>query len=198
MWDAHIATIISKVAKVIGVLRRLKSLLPHHVLVTVYKSLILPHFDYCSSVWGNLGKGLAQKLQKLQNRAARIITGSDYTIRSSEILSDLNWSTLEQRQDLHLKLLMFKTINKNVPDYISAKFVPVNTIHNYSLRGADSRIFVPRSSTEALKKSFFTEGRSCGIAYLCKQLMLNQLLNLNTFCKYSFLANFSLFVFLWC
>ena len=65
------------VAKVIGVLRRLKSLLPHHVLVTAYKSLILPHFDYCSSVWGNLGKGLAQKLQKLQNRAARIITGSD-------------------------------------------------------------------------------------------------------------------------
>ena len=93
-WDAHIATMTSKVAKVIGVLRRLKSLLPHHVLVTVYKSLILPHFDYCSSVWGNLGKGLAQKLQKLQNRAARIITGSDYTIRSSEI-SDLNWSTLE-------------------------------------------------------------------------------------------------------
>ena len=94
MWDAHIETITSKVAKVISVLRRLKSLLPHHVLVTVCKSLILPHFDYCSSVWGNLGKGLAQKLQKLQNRAARIITGSDYTIRSSEILSDLSWSTL--------------------------------------------------------------------------------------------------------
>ena len=49
---------------------------------------------------------------------------------------------------------MFKTINKNVPDYLSAKFVPVNTIHNYGLRGADSRIFVPRPSTEALKKSF--------------------------------------------
>ena len=118
-WDAHIATITSKVAKVIGVLRRLKSLLPHHVLVTVYKSLILPHFDYCSSVWGNLGKVLAQKLQKLQNRAARIITGSDYTIRSSEILTGLNWSTLEQRRDQHLKLLMFKTINKNVHDYLS-------------------------------------------------------------------------------
>ena len=40
-WDAHIATITSRVAKVIGVLRRLKSLLPRHVLVTVYKSLIL-------------------------------------------------------------------------------------------------------------------------------------------------------------
>ena len=161
-WDAHIATITSRVAKVIGVPRRLKSLLPRHVLVTVYKSLILPHFDYCSSVWGNLGKGLAQKLQKLQNRAARIITGSDYTIRSSKI-SDLNWSALEQRRDQHLKLLMFKTINKNVPDYLSAKFVPVNTIHNYSLRGADSRIFVPRPSTEALKKVFLTERRSCGI-----------------------------------
>ena len=29
---------------------------------------------------------------------------------------------------------MFKTINKNVPDYLSAKFVPVNTIHNCKRR----------------------------------------------------------------
>ena len=46
-----------------------------------------------------------------------------------------------------------------MPDYLSAKFVPVNTIHNYCLRGADdSRIFVPRPSTEALKKSFSYRG----------------------------------------
>ena len=35
-----------------------------------------PHFDYCSVVWGNCGKTLSSKLQKLQNRAARILTYS--------------------------------------------------------------------------------------------------------------------------
>ena len=72
--EHHVSTIISKVSKVIGVLRRLKPLLPQSTLVMIYNSLAQPYFDYCSIVWDSLGKGLGQKLQRLQNRAARIIT----------------------------------------------------------------------------------------------------------------------------
>ena len=61
----------------------------------IYNSLIQPHFDYCSVIWDNLAGGLGQKLQRLQNRAARIITGFDYYTRSSEILRSLNWINLE-------------------------------------------------------------------------------------------------------
>ena len=49
-------------------------------------SVFVIHFDCCSVTWDNLAKGLAQKLQRMQNRAARIITVSDYYTRSSEIL----------------------------------------------------------------------------------------------------------------
>lgn len=97
-WESHVSAIISKVSKVIGVLRRLKPLLPLSALVLIYNSLIQPHFDYCSVVWDNLSKGLAQKLQRIQNRAARIVTGSDFYTRTSEILSSLNWSNLEDRR----------------------------------------------------------------------------------------------------
>jgi hypothetical protein len=41
--------------------------------VLVYNALIQPHFDYCCEVWDELGKGLGERLQKLQNRAARLI-----------------------------------------------------------------------------------------------------------------------------
>jgi hypothetical protein len=40
--------------------------------VLVYNALIQPHFDYCCEVWDELGKGLSERLQKLQNRAARL------------------------------------------------------------------------------------------------------------------------------
>ncbi len=89
-WESHVSAIISKVSKVIGVLRRLKSLLPLSALVLIYNSLIQPHFDYCGVIWDNLAGGLGQKLQHMQNRAAQIITGSDYYTRSSEILGSLN------------------------------------------------------------------------------------------------------------
>ena len=42
----------------------------------IYGALIQPYLDYCSSVWDGLIITLDNKLQKLQNRAARVITES--------------------------------------------------------------------------------------------------------------------------
>ena len=56
---------------------------------------LAPYFDYCSEVWGCMGKGLCDRLQRLHyDRAGRIITFSDYTTRSVDIL-DLIWDTFE-------------------------------------------------------------------------------------------------------
>ena len=59
-WNVHMSKVTGQVTKVLGALRRLKPLLPQHILISIYKSLILPHFDYCSAVWGNCGKGLSR------------------------------------------------------------------------------------------------------------------------------------------
>ena len=53
-----------------------------------YKS----HFDHCSVAWGNCGKTLRDKLQRLQKRAARVLTNSNYDADASIFLNDLHWS----------------------------------------------------------------------------------------------------------
>lgn len=131
-WEAHISEVVSKVAKVLAALRRLRPICPQSILVTIYKSLILPHLDYCSAVWGCIGNGLSQKLQKLQNRAARIITGSGWDIRSVQILRVLNWESLADRRAKQLKSLMFKTVNNFAPEYLCDKFTSVNAVHRQS------------------------------------------------------------------
>ena len=87
---------------------------PQETLKTIYYSLVKPYFDYCDVVWGDCSKIRADKLQKLQNRAARIITWVDYSIRSSDVLNSLKWSNLEERGKRHL-LLMFEVRNDNCP-----------------------------------------------------------------------------------
>ena len=126
--------------------------------MSIYKSLILPNFDYYSAVWGCIGSGLTRKLQKLQNRAARVMTGSSYDIRSAQILSDLDWPNLAQRRANHLEKLIFKTMNNQVPEYISEKFLFKKSIHNHNLRGSEHNNFIPRPNTEALKKAFSCRG----------------------------------------
>ena len=56
----------------------------YHTLKTMFKSIVLPYFDYCSIVWGSCGEGMCNRLQTLQNRAARVVTSSSYDRRSVE------------------------------------------------------------------------------------------------------------------
>ena len=98
-WKAHIHEISKKISAGLSVLRRLSPTIPLENRETMYKALILPYFDYSSCVWGYIGKGLLEKLQQLQNRAARIVTSSNYQTRSKDILDELGWEVLEYRTD---------------------------------------------------------------------------------------------------
>ena len=77
-WDSHITSVCKNVSSGIGVIKKIKPFIPSRNLINIYQSMVEPYFNYCSIVWNGISKGLAEKLQKLQNRAARIITGSHY------------------------------------------------------------------------------------------------------------------------
>ena len=85
-WNEQNDNISKKVSKGIGMLRRAKPFVSTETLIYIYQTLVQPNFDYCSVVWGNCGEALKEKLQKLHNRAARVITGDTYEIRSFDIL----------------------------------------------------------------------------------------------------------------
>lgn len=62
------------------------------------KTLIALYFDYFSCVCGYIGKALLENHQQLQNRAARIVTLSNYETRSKYLLDELGWEVLEDRK----------------------------------------------------------------------------------------------------
>ena len=117
---------------------------------------MLPYFDYCSEVRGSLGKCLSERLQKLQNRAARIITFSGYEHRSTDILNDLGWETLEQRREKQLAVCVYKSINNPFPVGLKSLFEPTGIlqVHAYNLRSSSNNIFIRRPETDAARKSF--------------------------------------------
>jgi hypothetical protein len=157
-WESHIENISKKVAKGLGVLRRLQSFVPKSILITIYNSLIVPHLDYCSSVWGSVGKGLSNKIQKLQNRAARIITHSSYDIRSKYILNDLGWTNMAERRQDQLATLMFKTMYGYAPVYMSSMFTKTADVHTHGLRRTQNGLFIPSPNSEAMKRSISYRG----------------------------------------
>ena len=72
-WSDHIDYIANKISSRLGMLRKARKILPKEACITLYNSMILPLFDYCSVVWCTTGKTNLDYLDKLQLRAARII-----------------------------------------------------------------------------------------------------------------------------
>ena len=78
-WEKHIETICKKAGAGIGAIRRVR-------LLYLRIRSIQPYFDYCYPLCDDCGKLLKDKLQKFQPRAARVITGAPYEIRSADVL----------------------------------------------------------------------------------------------------------------
>ena len=96
-WDAHIARVSKKVSSGLSIMRKIKPFVSIPSLLNIYPSVVKPYFDYCSIVYNVIGDNLADKLQKLQNQAARLITGTDYLTPTKEILIKLGWCNLKER-----------------------------------------------------------------------------------------------------
>jgi len=83
-WDTHIASVSKKVSSGLSIMRKIKPFVPISSLLIIDQSVVEPYFDYCSTVWNGIGDNIADKLQKLQNRAVRVITGADYLTSTKE------------------------------------------------------------------------------------------------------------------
>ena len=105
-WSKHVDEISKKVSSAIGALKRVRPFIPTDVAVQIYNALILPHFGYCSPVWDGLSGCLSDKLQKLQNRAARVITQSPFDTSSDFLLAMLKWEKLSLRRKKQKALII--------------------------------------------------------------------------------------------
>ncbi len=71
--------------KKIGVLNRLKYMLPLCIKAMLYNTLILPHITYGILVWEYQGNGL----NTIQKKAIRIITSNRYNSHTEPLFKQL-------------------------------------------------------------------------------------------------------------
>ena len=129
----------------------------------MYASLVQPIFDYCSVVWEGINIGLADNLQKLQNRAARIITHATFDASSGPLLELLGWDRLSTRRNKLLAIEMYEVYNHLAPTYLLEKFKTLEC--GYNLRGSSTKLSLPLPKTNYGKRRFGYKG-----AYLWNQL----------------------------
>ena len=81
----------SKLSRALGFLKFAKKFVPKDALIKMYHGIVEPHFRYCGFVWGGCRGTRLQTIQKLQSRAAKIVTNSSYDVSASNLIKELKW-----------------------------------------------------------------------------------------------------------
>jgi hypothetical protein len=100
----------------------------------------------------------ANKLQKLQNRAARVLTSSNYDTNAEYLIEKLSWKNLESQRKIAKAIMVYKSLNGFVPDYLSEMFVDRSSVTNYTLRDTSRKLALSQPRTNYLKNSFSYSG----------------------------------------
>ena len=140
----------------IGAIKRIRHLVPQATLHLIYQALIQPHFDYCNIAWGNCGITLQTKIQKLQNRAARVLTCSNYDADAGYLFELLGWKNLASQQQIQRATMVYKSLHGLAPDYLCSKCERQKTAYN--LRDSQNELNVPLPRTNYYKNSFSYSG----------------------------------------
>jgi hypothetical protein len=66
-------------------------------------------------MWDSCGSTRADKLQKLQNCAARVLTSSSYDTNADYLFEILGWKNLASQRKIAKAIMVYKSVNRLAP-----------------------------------------------------------------------------------
>ena len=152
-WNTHINQVVKKANNSRAFLQRNINQCPSKTKQLCYKALVRPQMEYASVVWDPHTSANINKLEMVQRRSARFITG-DYHRTSSvtAMMDNLKLLPLQKRRKNDKLLMFYKIIHGLVA-------VPTDCLirTTSSVRGHNQRYIIPHTRTQVLQTSFFPD-----------------------------------------
>ena len=145
-WDVHVNHLCKQLYFLLSMLRRMSKNFPQSLLVKVYKTFIQPKIDYGITVWGRTTEFNLNKIQRMQNQAARIILKNfDFiSTRGIDLVHQLGLFDIRSRRDYFTQMFMFKVIHGYTPDYISDCINMNSEVNVYNTRSSNTMdVYLP-------------------------------------------------------
>ena len=134
------------------------------------QAFVSSRLDYCNSLLYGLSQVQIDKIQRVQNAAARLIFEQPKFCHITPVLSQLHWLPIKYRIEFKILLMTFKAIHGMVPDYI-CKLISRRKSTGYSLRSSKN-VMLEVPSGKILStlggRAFCYAAQSSGTTHLVK------------------------------
>ena len=121
-FHTHINSTLRKMNKALGPIYPLAMFLPRSTIRNLYITYIRPYHDYCDIIFdGHITTHDSIRLERFQNRVARLITCTPLRTSSDRLRSDIGCETLKIRREIHRLISFHRLIQSpNTPSYIKS------------------------------------------------------------------------------
>ena len=125
---------------------------------TLVNAFVMSRLDYCNSLCHGINEGLLNKLQHIQNAAARLVTDTRKYDHITPVLRDLHWLPIRQRIVFKLATMVYKCQHGLCPSYLAEDCILLSaTRGRQHLRSAGRlELLVPRTRTVTFGPRAFT------------------------------------------
>ena len=137
---------------------KIRQFISEDVCKNAVQALVISRLDYCSSLYASLPQYEIDRLQRLQNRAARLITRTSISQHITPILHNLHWLPVDCRIVFRILVLVYRCFNKSSPTYLQELlqiYCPTRTLRSSS---DGSLLVIPRNQRNIGKQAFSVSG----------------------------------------
>ena len=116
-FNYHVKSASTAISYKVNLLARIRKYLNEEVAMRIYKSMILPYFDYGDVIYNTAGQEGLDKLQRLQNRCLKICKGFNVRFCTKELHEITKMPKLSQRRMAHVNNFMYSRLgNESLVD----------------------------------------------------------------------------------
>jgi hypothetical protein len=114
-WKHHVSFVSNKIAKCLGVLKKINQIVDSVTLHLMYNALILPNLTYCNIVWGCTYESNLDCLLKLQKKAVQLISKSKFNAHAEPLFNKLKILKIYEINKLQIITLMYTSSKQTQP-----------------------------------------------------------------------------------
>ena len=118
--DKHISKVCQATYYQLRNISAIRSLLTRSAAESLIHSLVTSRIDFCNSLLVGLPSAMLNRLQGVQNAAARLLTGTKKYDHITPILTELHWLPIKYRIEFKILLLTFKAVHGLAPGYVTS------------------------------------------------------------------------------
>ena len=137
-WDLYFSELKKKLNRGIGRLSKIRHFTPKHLLKTLYFSLFNSNLIYGCQIWGQDQNEEFKKIEKLQEKAIRIISFLPLNAPVEKQIYEMNILKLKDFIMLQNILFVKDCLSENTPGSFSDKFHPSKVPLNRTTRSSST------------------------------------------------------------